>query len=192
MAQARALGVLLAVAVFVGGVFVPAHAAAADSEPIEPFVSEWTPAASRQPVGDPDQSAGHVVATLRIPAIGLEETVRAGVDLAVIDRGPAHWVGTSPVGGGGNVVLAGHRTTHGAPFYDLDRLAPGDLIYLTDASGFEVMYRVAETFIVDPFALWITYDNGEPMLTMFACHPKGSAAQRIVVRAHLLAGRRIA
>ena len=46
--------------------------------------------------------------------------------------------------------------------------------------------------IVGPDEVWITYDNGEALLTMFACHPKGSAAQRIVVRAELVAGRLIA
>jgi sortase A len=106
----------------------------------------------------------------------------------VIDRGPAHWAGTSFPGGPGNVVLAGHRSTHTRPFTDLDRLAPGDLVYLTNPRGFEVMYKVTETFIVAPTALWISYDNGEPLLTMFACHPKGSAAQRIVVRAQLVGG----
>jgi sortase A len=50
------------------------------------------------------------------------------------------------------------------------------------------MYKVTDTFIVAPDALWISYDNGEPLLTMFACHPKGSAAQRIVVRATLVGG----
>ena len=36
--------------------------------------------------------------------------------------------------------------------------------------------------------VWITYEQGSPLLTMFACHPKGSARQRIVVQADLLIG----
>jgi sortase (surface protein transpeptidase) len=55
------------------------------------------------------------------------------------------------------------------------------------------MYRVEDTFVVAPEDIWITYDiPGRSLLTMFACHPKGSARQRIVVRAVLLAGGRIA
>lgn len=160
--------------------------------PPEPFWADWTPAVTRRPAGDAAQSAGYVVSSLRIPSIGVEETVRAGIDLSIINQGPAHWSGTSPVGGSGNVVLAGHRTTFGAPFYDLDRLVPGDLVFLTDPRGFEVIYRVSQTFVVDPSAIWITYDSGDPTLTLFACHPKGSAAQRIVVRADLVADGRIA
>ena len=53
-------------------------------------------------------------------------------------------------------------------------------------------YRVSDTFIVAPEDIWISYDLGRPMVTMFACHPKGSARQRIVVQAELLAGRRVA
>ena len=104
----------------------------------------------------------------------------------------AHWAGTAGPGDEGNVVLAGHRTTHTRPFEDLDRISVGDLVYLDDGSGFEVIYRVDKTFIVDPSDLWITYNRDRPSLTMFACHPKGSARYRIVVTAELLTGRKIA
>ena len=90
------------------------------------------------------------------------------------------------------MVLAGHRTTHSQPFHDLDRLSPGDLVFVRDGSGFDVMYRVEESFVVDPTAMWITYNGEDPKLTMFACHPKGSNRFRIVVTADLVAGRRIA
>ena len=121
----------------------------------------------------------------------VDEAIRSGVSLNVIDQGVAHWVGTVGPGEDGNLVLAGHRTTHSKPFADLDRLGSGDLIYVTDGQGFAVIYRVTETTIVDPQDLWITYDRDRPMLTMFACHPKGSARYRIVVTADLVAGRRI-
>lgn len=152
----------------------------------------FTPGSSRQPVYSATQSIGHELGTLVIPAIGLDETVRAGMSLSVIDQGVAQWVGTSAPGGSGNLVLAGHRTTHSAPFYNLDDLRVGDQIYVTDAAGFSVMYRVSETIVVQPTEIWITYDTGEPIITLFACHPKGSIAQRIVVRGELVAGRRIA
>lgn len=147
---------------------------------------------ARQPVFHRSQSSGAELGYLRIPAIGVDEVVRSGVSLSVIDRGVAHWAGTSGPAGDGNVVLAGHRTTHSRPFHDLDRLDTGDLIYLRGGDGFDVMYRVDESFIVDPSDLWITYDREDPSLTMFACHPKGSARFRIVVTADLVAGRRIA
>lgn len=154
--------------------------------------SDISPNPARQPTFHRSQSSGVDLGSIRIPSIGIDEDIRSGVALSVIDQGIAHWAGTVDPGEEGNVVLAGHRTTHSAPFHDLDKLEPGDLVYLEDAQGFEVMYRVRETFIVDPRDLWITYDRDEPMLTMFACHPKGSSRFRIVVTADLVAGRRIA
>jgi sortase A len=150
------------------------------------------PAASRQPTSSPSQESGVVVSHLRIPSIGVDEEIRSGISLSVINQGVAHWAGTATPGEIGNVVLAGHRTTHTRPFADLDRLEVGDLVYLEDGDGFEVMYRVSDTFIVAPEDIWISYDLGRPMVTMFACHPRGSARQRIVVQAELVAGRRVA
>lgn len=152
---------------------------------------DLVPNPARQAVFHRSQASGATIGNLRIPAIGIDETVRSGVSLSVIDRGVAHWSGTALPGEYGNVVLAGHRTTKTKPFVDLDRLKFGDLVFMTDGYGFEVIYRVSETFIVEPSDLWITYDSPTPTLTMFACHPKGSERYRIVVKADLVAGRRI-
>ncbi len=145
------------------------------------------PAPTRISAVDPAQKSGAEVALLMIPAIGLTETVRSGIAMNVINQGPAHWAGTSLPGGPGNVVLAGHRTTKTKPFHNLDRLDPGDLIFFSDRVSYLAIYRVTETLIVNPVDLWITYDTGEPIVTLFACHPKGSARKRIVVRGELVA-----
>lgn len=143
------------------------------------------PAGGRLPAGHPAQESGHEVGFLQITAIDLDLIVRSGVAMSVIDQGPAHWAGTSLPGGPGNVVLAGHRTTKTRPFYYLDRLEPGDAIVMGDGSSFPAVYRVTETFVVDPQDVWITYETGEPIVTLFACHPRGSARYRIVVRGAL-------
>ena len=153
---------------------------------------ERWPNPARQPTFHRSQLSGVYLGELRIPAIGVNEVVRSGVSLDVIDRGVAHWAGTAGPGEVGNVVLAGHRSTHTRPFWDLGELRVGDLIFLSDGYGFDVMYRVTDSFVVDPSALWISHETGQSELTMFACHPKGSAAFRIVVSAELVAGRRIA
>jgi len=147
------------------------------------------PASSRMSALHPTQHGGASVGTIRIPAVELDSTIRSGIAAEVIDQGVAHWVGTASPGEEGNVVLAGHRTTHSRPFQDLNRLENGDLIFLTDGWGFESMYRVTDVFIVTPGDVWITWEQGRAMVTLFACHPKGSARQRIVVQADLVAGR---
>lgn len=161
--------------------------AAADEPP-----ESVEPASSRMSAFHPTQNGGASVGTIRIPEIDVESTIRSGIASQVIDQGVAHWVGTASPGEQGNVVLAGHRTTHSRPFADLHRLDEGDLIFLTDGRGFESIYLVTDVFIVTPGDVWITWEQGRAMLTLFACHPKGSARERIVVQADLVAGRHIA
>ena len=139
----------------------------------------------RAHVEAPTQQLGITVGRLVIPAIGLDEAIREGVHLSVIDRGVAHWAGTAEAGSVGNMVLAGHRTTRTAPFRNLDRLQLGDVIEVTGVDGRAAEYRVKEMIIVAPADIWIVEQTSVPMVTLFACHPKRSAQQRIVVRAEL-------
>lgn len=125
------------------------------------------------------------VGRISIPAIGLDHEIYEGVWLTVIDVGPGHWPGTPMPGGYGNAVFAGHRVTHSHPFLDLDRLVAGDEIVFTMVDGSRHLYRVTEQLIVAPRDLWIVDQAPGRTLTLFACHPKGSARQRIVVRAVL-------
>lgn len=136
------------------------------------------------PPEDPREKVPVVaIGRIRIPAIGLDHEVYEGVSLTVIDVGPGHWPGTPTPGGAGNVVFGGHRVTNSHPFRDLDLLKPGDEISFEMYDGTRAYYAVTEQFIVNPDAMWIVDPTPTPMLTLFACHPKGSARQRIVVRA---------
>jgi LPXTG-site transpeptidase (sortase) family protein len=104
-------------------------------------------------------------------------------------QGPGHLVGTALPGNLGNAVVSGHRTTWGAPFNRIDELAPGDEIVVDTATGRHV-YAVTETFIVSPTDTWVADSPEDPVawLTLTACHPKGSARQRVIVRAELVGG----
>lgn len=177
----RSLRNSLRFAFVIAMVMLVAAPVTADTQP-----AGMTPGPSRQPSNHPLQSAGWTMGELRIPSIDLTETVRLGVSPEVLNQGVGQWVGTSEPGEVGNVVLAGHRTTYTRPFSDLDLLREGDPVYMTDDDGNPIVYRVTETLIVDPSDVWITFDRETPTLTMFACHPKGSAAKRIVVVAELV------
>jgi sortase A len=188
---ARSLTAVSLALVLVAGV-TPAMAQEETTFSLDNPISAFAPASSRQPAGSAMQSLGTQVGTVRIPAIDVDWPMWAGVDLGVLSSGPGHWVGTATPGTTGNVVVAGHRTTHGAPFGDLDRLERGDLILFEGAHGIDIMYSVTETLIVTPDAIWVTYDTGDDIATLFACHPKGSLRQRIVVRAKLVGDGKIA
>src|ERR1051325_6533795 len=62
---------------------------------------------------------GHALARIRIPSIRVDRIVVQGTDLPQLALGPGHYVKT-PLPGAPRVVgIDGHRTTHGAPFYDI-------------------------------------------------------------------------
>ena len=84
----------------------------------------------------------------------------------------------------GNVVVAAHRTSHGAPFRHIDQLVAGDVVNFT-IDDQVIEYVVTSTEIVNPDALWIVDPTDTPTATLFACHPPGSVAQRIVVKLEL-------
>lgn len=122
---------------------------------------------------------------IEIPKIGLKATMLEGIRLTTLDRGPGHWPGTAMPGNAGNVVVAGHRTSHSRPFRNIDALAPGDEVIFTMPNG-RFVYRVVNTEIVTPDRIDITNQTSAKTATLFACHPPGSTKQRIVV--HLILG----
>ena len=115
-----------------------------------------------------------------IPEIGLDATLLEGIRLSTLDQGPGHWPGSAMPGEIGNVVVAAHRTSHNAEFRYINELEPGDEVIFSTPTG-DWTYQVTRTHIVYPDALWITDPTPTPTATLFACHPLGSTAQRIVV-----------
>jgi LPXTG-site transpeptidase (sortase) family protein len=126
-----------------------------------------------------------LIGRIRIPTIGLDTELRDQITQESIDLGPSHWPGTAAPGGFGNAVIAGHRSSHSAPFHDLANLHAGDPIIVADTTGRSFTYSVTEMFVVGPDALWIAQQTPGHTLTIVTCHPIGSAAERLVVRATL-------
>ena len=139
------------------------------------------------PAAMPDQWARRAlvdIGRIQIPKTGVDQTVREGIEQMVIDAGPAHWPGTAEFGGWGNVVLAGHRSSHSSPFLRNAELVAGDEIILSDATG-TYHYAVTSVEVVPATALWIKDQHPGRALTIFTCHPIGSSAERLVVHADL-------
>ena len=134
----------------------------------EPKIEVVAPA-SRRPIHGPPR--------IGIPRLHLK--ARIGTSL---NRGPAWWPVTGRPGGGDTIAVAGHRTTHTRPFYGLDRLRPGDAIYVRWAGRVHA-YHVSGRRILSAKQLHIGDARGHEILLLSACHPKGSARQRIVVYA---------
>jgi sortase A len=125
---------------------------------------------------------GDSIARLEIPAIDLTDYVVEGTDLESLRKGPGHYPETPLPGERGTAAIAGHRTTYGAPFRDVDDLDQGDRIIVDMPDG-RFVYRVEESKIVDDQDLSVLEPVGYRRLMLSACHPLYSAAQRIIVYA---------
>lgn len=126
------------------------------------------------------------VATLLLPGRTTGIAVFDGATEAHMTLGAGRLRETSPVDGGGNIVLSAHRD---GSFRALKDLVVGDRLRLRTGQG-ERVFRVAELRVVRPDAVHVLAPTAKPTLTLITCYPfyfAGSAPERFVVRAQLLA-----
>src|SRR5438067_391432 len=133
----------------------------------------------------PPPPAGDAVAIIRIPKINVDKAVVQGVGTEDLKKGPGHYPNTPMPGQKGNAAIAGHRTTYGHPFYDLDALKPGDPIFVSTKDG-KFRYEVDHSMSVDPHDVAVLDPTPDNMLTLTTCTPRFSAAQRLIVVSKLI------
>jgi sortase A len=144
-------------------------------------------------------ATGDPLTRIVIPGIGVSSVVVEGTSPAALRAGAGHYPTTPLPGEPGNVSIAGHRTTYGKPFNRLDEVGVGQEILLETPLATHT-YRVvaAPADAATPCrngACWITTPTdwgvvgptAQPMLTLTTCHPKGSARERLILRAELVA-----
>ena len=146
-------------------------------------------------------SPGDPVFRLRIPRIQLDTVVVEGVRPQDLVNGPGHYPSCRngfelPLcshheeilpGEEGRVIVSGHRTTYGAPFWDMDALTRGDAVIVQTEWG-RFVYRVTRQRIIDAAESGSVVKKGKKAEIMFTtCHPRFSAAQRLLVFAELKA-----
>jgi LPXTG-site transpeptidase (sortase) family protein len=154
------------------------------ASPEQPDREEATP----QPLGPPP---GHAIARLYLPSIGKFWVVVEGVALADIRWAPGHYPTSAMPGEVGNFAVAGHRNP--ATFWDLDRVATGDVVVVETRETWYV-YQVTRNHIVTPDAVEVVapvpgqpgVEPSEAMLTLTTCNPKWDNYQRLVVHATLV------
>lgn len=144
-----------------------------------------TPAPATLPANGTGAELGDAIAQLEIPKLDLDKFIIEGVGVEDLKKGPGHYPGTALPGGSGNAAIAGHRTTYGAPFFRLDELEAGDPIFITTPGG-RYRYDVSELKIVGPEDAWVLDPTEDNRLTLTTCHPRYSAAQRLIVVAELV------
>jgi LPXTG-site transpeptidase (sortase) family protein len=138
---------------------------------------------------------------LVIPSIGVDAPVLEkglGPDLvmeAPDDAWTVAWYGfTALPGGGGNAVLSGHVDYAGvgpAVFWDLRRLAAGDVVEVMADDGTAYRYRVTQVDVFGSTSIpmdQVLAQTGADMVTIITCAGTFDPAtreydQRLVVRA---------
>ena len=144
------------------------------------------PTTTAAPVAPVVPADGQPIGEIKIDKIGVDKIVVQGTTVPDLRMGPGHYEGSSLPGQLGNTAIAGHRTTYGAPFGDLDQLVMGDVIsirtvgatwdYQLDRDPFAVQPN--QTDVLDPVP-------GQATLTLTTCEPKYSASERLIVKATL-------
>lgn len=132
-------------------------------------------------------AVGDSLTRIVIPEIDVDVVVVEGTTASALRAGAGHYPNTPLPCEIGNVAIAGHRTTYGRPFHNVDLLEPGSEITLHTPIG-SCTYEVnQEPFVVFPHQTEVVANTpDEATLTLTTCHPKGSARQRLIVKATLV------
>jgi sortase A len=141
---------------------------------------------------------GQGLTRIKIDKIGLDVVVVEGTTPSALRAGAGHYVGTPLPGEAGNVAIAGHRTTYGPPFNRLDEVTPGSIIEL-DTPDTAFFYQSVTSFDgqpnphpvlpTDTAVIAPPKDPTVHELTLTTCNPKGSARQRLILRAVLVSSK---
>lgn len=143
-------------------------------------------------------ATGDPLTRIMIPRLGVDAIVVEGTSQAALRAGAGHYPNTPLPGEAGNIAIAGHRVTYGRPFNRIDELNVGDEIKLETPLAMHTYRVVAHPgdvpggcsngacWVTDPHDWGVVLPTDSPMLTLTTCHPKGSARQRLILRAELV------
>lgn len=136
---------------------------------------------------DRNVGIGDSLTRILIPDIDVDVVVVEGTTASALRAGAGHYPNTPLPCEIGNVAIAGHRTTYGRPFHNLDLLQPGMEITLQTPIGSCTYEITQEPFVVSPKQTEVVANTpGDATLTLTTCHPKGSARQRLIVKARMV------
>ncbi len=132
---------------------------------------------------------------LTVPKLGLKDVaVPTGFRQAELDREGVLRMKESglPWEEGSNTFIAGHAlgypwTRVSRAFYGLEKLMPGDEIFLKSADGRTYTFRVYDRMTVEPDDTWVTYPvEGKTVVSLQTCTPITTFENRLIVRGELV------
>jgi sortase A len=167
-----------------------------------PAFEARTEAGKPLPPGPPpgyEPPPGAPVFRMHLPTIEEKPMIVVeGVGTDELELGPGHYPSCRPgfdpplctryeeafPGQRGRVIVSGHRTTYGQPFWSLDEMEKGDPIHFETRWG-DFTYRVTGKEIVPPDSAEIVVESDEYELALTTCNPRFSDAERLIVYAEL-------
>lgn len=181
---------LIAAAILIGlwlvyeNFFTNAIAASARTATANELTSTWKANAELQP------KPGQPFALLYIPklkAAAWSLPIVEGVDQSALGKGAGHYPQSDLPGQTGNFAVAGHRVTHGQPFYDFPKLATGDSVFVrTGQAWYE--YKLFATKFVKPADYFVVTRNpgisvpsqakSFSIITLTTCDPAWNSFRR--------------
>lgn len=114
-----------------------------------------------------------------IPSVGINEKINSESLNQGVLIDPSSNIPTKDY-----IVLYGHRTLQGSPFFKLNELEKGDLLTLEWPGVGELNYTVTDKVIVPGTANAPTGDGDS--LFLITCDPIGSTENRIIVEGNLI------
>lgn len=128
---------------------------------------------------------GEGIGRIVVPRLDLRMAFVYGVDSDSLKRGPGVHPKTFLPAQGELVYIAGHRTTYGAPFSDIDSLRKGDRIILEMPYG-TFVYSVTGSRVVRSDNVSVLRSRGYEQVALQACHPRFFASHRWITYGRLV------
>lgn len=92
-------------------------------------------------------------------------------------------ISNNSINGTGNLCLAGHNMRNMTMFAKIKNLKVGDTVEITNIYGDKYIYKVYESFYVDPSEVEVLKNTSESIVTMITCN--NTSSKRLIVRARL-------
>jgi len=122
---------------------------------------------------------------ITIPTIDVDWIVNEGTDYLTLREGPGHYISSALPGEDGTCLVAGHRTTYGAPFNRVDELEEGDEILIETEGNEKFTYLVTGQESALPTDMTVLENTEYPSLVLSTCHPKYFATRRLIIYARI-------
>jgi len=167
----------------------------ATSSPATPTAKPPTKPTARPASAAARPRLGSGFALLRIDRIGVDQVIVEGADRVDLRHGPGHLPGSALPGQRGTMLVSGHRSTYGAPFFRLDELRGGDTVDVVTRDA-TYTYTVRESRVLGGSGrAWRLADEpaggraagGVARLVLTTAHPRFAATRQLVVLADLTA-----